>query len=445
MIKKIISIIKNDNFLSLFGQVSFAVLSFGSVSILARSFKVEIFGEWALYLAAVAFCEMIRFGIIRTPLVRFVAAAKSKKEKEELIGSSWVLGIIVTAILIIIIITSLAIFKKEISDSGFLLFFVWYPLFSIFALPFNYSLSILQAEQKFANIIHLRVLGLSIFFLFVFFNYLYFKLDIEYIVYANIASNGISSIYGIIKGWSGIHNIIKAKTKTIIEQFNFGKFSLLTFLGGNLLKSSDTFLIGIMMSKADVALYTIPLKLIEVLEIPIRSFIAVALPRMSKASTHSKDEVRSIFYTYAGVLSMLFIPLLIFLFIFTKPLIWIIGGDAYVASDIPATIFRIFLIYGFFLTVDRFAGAALDSINRPKYNSIKVLLMSSANIIGDIIAISYFKSLEAVAIVTIINILLGVYFGTRFLKKEIGLEITKIPIFGLKIIKSKGLKQLINK
>ncbi|MBT3210263.1 MAG: oligosaccharide flippase family protein [Bacteroidetes bacterium] len=446
MIKKLLAIIKNDNFLSLFGQVSFAVLSFGSVSFLARSFSVGDFGEWALYLAAIAFFEMIRFGIIRTPLVRFLAAAETNEEKEELIGSSWILGLIVTVILILIVSLSYLIFEKEISESGFQLFFIWYPLFSIVTLPFNNGLSILQAGQNFLDLMYLKVIGMGSFFLFIFLNYLFFRLELKYIVYANIASYGISSIYGIIRGWTGLKFMIKAKTKTILEQFNFGKFSLLTFLGGNLLKSSDTFILGIMMSKADVAFYAIPLKLIEVIEIPIRSFVNVALPRMAKASRTSKDEVRGIFYTYSGILSMLFLPLLTLLFIFAKPLVWIVAGDAYIADGVPSiAIFRIFLIYGFFLTIDRFTGVTLDSINKPKFNSIKVLLMASVNIIGDIIAIYYFESLHAVAFVTIINSMLGVYVGTRFLKKEINLNIFKIPVIGIKIIKSKGLKHIFNK
>ena len=127
-------------------------------------------------------------------------------------------------------------------------------------------------------------------------------------------------------------------------------------------------------------------------------------------------------------------------------MVWIVAGDAYIADGVPSiAIFRIFLIYGFFLTIDRFTGVTLDSINKPKFNSIKVLLMASVNIIGDIIAIYYFESLHAVAFVTIINSMLGVYVGTRFLKKEINLNIFKIPVIGIKIIKSKGLKHIFNK
>ena len=45
------------------------------------------------------------------------------------------------------------------------------------------------------------------------------------------------------------------------------------------------------------------------------------------------------------------------------------------------------------------------------------------NIIGDIIAIHYFNSLTAVAVVTIVTVTSGVFVGIAILKKELGIKI----------------------
>jgi O-antigen/teichoic acid export membrane protein len=445
MIGRIKSIVSNDNFLSLFGNMVFAVLSFSSIFILARSFDKIGFGDWILYLNAVTFVEMIRIGISRTPMVRFLAGAKTSEESATVIGSGWAISLMNTGIFAIIIFVLGYFFADGMDRYGFKLFFLWYPLLSIVILPFNNSLSILQARRAFGSIILLRGLTMGSFILFLVGNIFIWKLPVEYVVYAHMGSNLLGSLLGISVGWSGIQYLMKYTKQTIKTLLNFGKFTLGTLLGSNLLKSSDTILLGMMMTSAEAAIYAIPLKLVEMLEIPLRSFVAVALPRMSKASREGNDqEVRNIFYRYSGVLSLLFIPLLIILFFAAEPLIYILGGKEYSSIDVPINVFRIFLIYGLFLVVDRFTGVTLDSINKPKSNLIKVIYMALANIIGDIIAIYYFKSLEAVAMVTIINVLIGVAVGMYYTRKELSITLWKIPKVGWEFIRKNEIRNLRN-
>jgi O-antigen/teichoic acid export membrane protein len=272
------------------------------------------------------------------------------------------------------------------------------------------------------------------FFCFLIVNFFWLELDVVYVVFVHIGAHLLASIYAMVRKWSGITTITKASRESVRTQMKFGKFSLGTLIGSNLLKSSDTFIIGIMLAEPQVAYYSIPLKLIEIVEIPMRSFVAVAFPKMSKASREGNNEkVRSVFYQYTGIVSWLFIPLVIGLFFFAKPLTLLLGGPEYLDSTI---IFKIFLIYALLLPLDRFSGISLDAINKPNLNMIKVFFMASANIIGDIIAISVFKSLEAVAMVTIVNVSVGVLVGNWFLKRELGIKVSRIYPAGFKELKS---------
>jgi O-antigen/teichoic acid export membrane protein len=50
-------------------------------------------------------------------------------------------------------------------------------------------------------------------------------------------------------------------------------------------------------------LYSIPLKLTELQQIPLRSFVATAFPKMSKASLHNQiDEVKAYSIPIQGVI-----------------------------------------------------------------------------------------------------------------------------------------------
>jgi O-antigen/teichoic acid export membrane protein len=201
-----------------------------------------------------------------------------------------------------------------------------------------------------------------------------------------------------------------------------------------LLRSADTLIISLSpMGTAAVALYSIPMKLTELQQIPLRSFAATAFPKMSKASIQGMtDEVRKIFYTYSGAMTYLFLFISLITFVFADFFVLIMGGAQYMGTDpvtgvSTANIVRVFSLYGLLLPIDRMTGIGLDSINKPDKNLIKVGFMVIANVIGDLIAVFVFKSLIAVAIASILFTILGIWLGYYFLDRE--MKINNLKIF----------------
>ncbi len=424
MVGKLSVIIRDNNFKSLFGNVFFAGLGFLSIFILARTYSKHDFGLWVLYLTGFSLLEMVRSGLTNNALIRFLAASKTDSEKQSFIGACWVSNGTVTITIVAIIYLCTFLFYSKIEHSGFIFFFLYYPLTAIAILPFNNANSILHSSQEFGNMNMLRLWNSLPFTIFLFANWFFLFLPVYYVVWAHIASNALSSVFAMFKGWTGIQYVKKCNKERISQLLGFGKFSLGTLLGSNLLKSSDTILIGIFMNPAAVAFYSIPLKLMEMIEIPIKSLVAVALPKMSKASGEGDvAKVRDIFYEYTGILTWLLIPATLVMVFLAKPLVILFGGREYADS---APLFLIFLCYTIFIPVDRFSGIALDSINKPRLNFYKVMIMAFVNIVGDIVVLALWGNLEWVAVVTILNILAGVYFGYLLLHREINLSMAPI-------------------
>ncbi|MEL6918577.1 MAG: oligosaccharide flippase family protein, partial [Bacteroidota bacterium] len=242
--------------------------------------------------------------------------------------------------------------------------------------------------------------------------------------------NLIASVWCTIKAWDGLFYLKHANKTTEKELINFGKFSMGTLIGSSLLKSADTLIIGMspVLGSIGIAMYAIPLKLTDLLGIPLRSFTMTAYPRMSKKCIDGDmDGVRKTFYAYSGAITLLFIPVAIFCLVFAEHLILILGGEAYKeALPLLTTVFRIFTVYTLLLPIDRFTGVLLDSINRPKLNLYKVIFMTLANIVIDIIAVFIFQSLVVVAIGTVFFTLLGIFLGFYFLRREIQIKSTQI-------------------
>ncbi|MGG9961981.1 lipopolysaccharide biosynthesis protein [Ferruginibacter sp. SUN106] len=442
MKKKLNKIVREDNFLSLTGNLVIALFGISGFAILARSLSVDMFGQWVLLIAAGSFIEMFRFGITNTGLIRYLSGA-TEEARIKLIGSNALIGAAATIIIAIIIIGCNIFFYQSIQHSGYGLFFTWYPLLAVVNLPWNNALVVLQADRNYGKILALKAINSGGFFIILVVNFYFLKMTLLQIVIANIIINVLTSLVSIIAGWDGLKHIKKATVATNKTLLHFGKYTTFTLVGTNLLRSADTLIISLSpLGNAAVALYSIPLKLTELQQIPLRSFAATAFPKMSKASLQGKvAEVKELFYTYSGALTYLFIFVSLFTFAFADLFVLFLAGKQYVQTD-PATgfnavnIVRVFSLYGLLLPIDRMTGIGLDSINKPNINALKVLFMVIANIAGDLIAIFIFKSLILVAVASILFTLLGIWIGMIFLNKELSLHYGEIFTHGAKFYRS---------
>lgn len=445
-------IIHEDNFLSLAGNLSISFFGFAGFALLARSFPVDLFGQYVLFISSGTFIEMFRFGITNTAIIRYLSGA-GESERLKYIGSNVLIGLIATVFIGVTLLVSYFFFADSIEKAGYGLFFTWYPLLAFLNLPFNTALVILQADQKFGKILIIRLINSGGFFLVLAVNFIFLKMNLHELVIAMIMVNAFASAICIILGWDGLRYLMKATKDTTRTLLDFGKYTTFTLIGTNLLRSADTLIISLSpMGPAAVALYSIPMKLTEFQQIPLRSFAATAFPKMSRASIQGKiDEVRSIFYTYSGAITYIFIIISLVTFVFADFFVLILGGSQYLGTD-PVTgvntvsIVRVFSLYGLLLPIDRMTGVGLDSINKPGKNLIKVSFMVIANVIGDLIAVFLFKSLIAVAIASVIFTIIGVLIGFYFLNEDLKISHTKIFSFGIEFYKNsyKRLIQLIS-
>lgn len=419
---------REDNFLSLAGNLIIAFFGFSGFALLARTFPVDVFGEWVLYIAAGTFIEMFRFGITNTAIIRYLSGV-GKEDRLKYVGSNGLIGLVATIFIAVVLWSCHLLFPLPIKSAGYELFFAWYPLLAFVNLPYHSALVIMQADQEFGKILKVKMLNYGGFFLVLLLNFLFFDMTLVQLVWAQILITLFSSVVCILNGWDGLRHIRSATRHTNRVLLNFGKYTTFTLIGTNLLRSADTLIISLSpMGTAAVALYSIPMKLTELQQIPLRSFAATAFPKMSKACIQDRlDDVKSTFYAYSGAMTYLFVFISIVTFVFADFFVLILGGSHYVGID-PVTgvntanIVRIFSLYGLLLPIDRMTGIGLDSINRPDLNFIKVLIMVTANVAGDLVAVFIFKSLPMVAMASILFTGIGILAGFRFLNKVLHLE-----------------------
>lgn len=387
-----------------------AILGFVNLALIARLFSKDEAGMWFMLLTVYTLLEMLRSGWVQTPFIRFYVSARHENERRQLTGASWQLLLFFTIAISLLLLPALLF--KSFDQPAFKLAKHYTVVWLFCALPFQLLQWQLQARSQFKKLAAVKIVFALLFSALLL---LQFKLksDINLIV---LFYGGIQLFIGVA-GMAFKWLRLGKWTNTSAERKSlsgFGKYSMLTMIASSLLRSSDQFIIAAWLGPSALALYAIPQKLIEAIEIPVRSFASVAMPAATALyHKHDSQGLRKLFYRQAGFLSFLILPLAAAFMLFPVPVVNLLGGGKYLQS---AMLLRIFCCYTLLIPLDRYCGLLLDAANRPGYNTLKVISMLIINVVLDIAALSMGAGLYGVAAGSTITFLLGVVIGWVQLK-----------------------------
>jgi O-antigen/teichoic acid export membrane protein len=406
--------IQNKHFLSLAGNGIMSVLGMVTYSLLYRSLSLVDIGIWIFFITGFSLLDTFRSGFLTIAFIKFFSGCDEERQKE-VIGSTWYIAIIITAFFILLNIPAFLL-DKYINDTGFSMLLKWFGVTYILTLPFYIATNIAQGEQKFDRLLYIRMINVGTFIVFVALLIITKQASLDYILYGYLLSSLITSAVTLVMGWCKISYIKNRSKESTRNIYNFGKYSVGTTLSANLFKTTDTFIIKVFLGDAALAIYTLGTKLMEIIEIPLRSFIATAIPILSSFyNQNDKDGVIKNMSKYIGMLTVAFIPLVILSALFADVAIYIIGGSKYVDSE-AANVLRIYMTFVLLYPADRFFALTLDVIHKPKINFIKVLVMLAANVIFDFVGIKLFGNIYGIALGSLVPTLIAVAVGYRFLQ-----------------------------
>ena len=435
-IANIISKLKNRHFMSLVGNGCMAILGMVTVSILFRFMSSDDIGYWFFFQSVFVLLDTFRTGFLQVALIKFYTGTE-KNKAEAVLGSVWYLSILITGILIVLNIIALP-FLSYTNSIGMISTIKWFGLTFLCTLPSSIASWILQADQRFDRLLLLRIINQGLFICMILVSIILKKTSLDVILIINALSAISVSIFCLFQGWTQIKTFTKRTSESIKELFHFGKYSVGTTISTNLLRSSDTFIIMFILGSAGpaaVAMYNIPLRLMEIIEIPLRSFLATGMPTMSEAfNRNNKKEVVYIMQKYAGMLTIILIPVSLVAILLADFAIGIIGGEKYTGTN-AVVVYRIFMSFAMFFPIDRFLGVTLDIIHQPRINFYKVLVMLATNIIFDFTGIYLFGNINGVALATLFTFLSGVGFGYYWLRKYLDFTLLSFFTVGFSEIK----------
>jgi lipopolysaccharide exporter len=366
---------------------------------MVRVFPVKDIGVWGLFLSVTTVLELLRNGFIRNPMITHLVSAPTDDERGKIISASWVLHTLLT------IGSCLALFAGAEYLAAFwsvpeivILFYVYIfrALVLIPALQFEY---LQQSQFNFkaifwANVARTAPVGLYILVKFIQVRYyggiaptLY---DIS-IVQLIAAIGSLAVGYFYLRGSTVFFPGLDWKSVRLLS--GFGKYTLGTTISSMFIKSTDTWMIGRMISTIGVAMYNPALRISNLIEVPTLAVASLAYPRVNKKMQDGgKAGVQDLYIKSVSVILAMMLPGIIPLYVFSDFIIETIFGADYLEA---ARILRVTIFFTLLIPFNRQFGTVMDALKMPKINFYLLVCMAVLNIIFNYIFLNKFGTIGA--------------------------------------------------
>lgn len=399
LFKKLLALTKNIHFQSLLGNGITAVFGLVILSILYHTLPIAETGKYALFMVTYGFVDTFRSGFLTSAFIKFYSGTQ-KVLADKIAGSAWCLNLIVTGVLCLLSVV-VSLFSVYIKDESWLFFLKYFLWLFIAGLPFYMASLIAQGDKRFDRLLWIKVSNQVIYAGFILILAFTKRATLDTVLLAYIGAFTAISLFCIIRGWVKLGTIKEATKTNMFELFNFGKYSIGTNLMANLFRVTDVFFVNI-LGPAAIAIYYLGARLLQIIEIPLSSFVSSTMPLLSSHYNNGdKDEMMCTLKRTTGVVTMGLISIALVSVAFAEPIIGLIGGGKYIGTEAP-NVFRLFMSAAILYAADRFFAIGVDVIHKPNVNFYKVIVMLALNAGVDWVCITYFKSVYSVVVGNII-------------------------------------------
>ncbi|WP_298712190.1 lipopolysaccharide biosynthesis protein [Chitinophaga sp.] len=436
MLPGLFSFFRNKQFQSLLGNVVSAVFNVLSFAILVRLLSLDDFGIWVIFTTTYNILDQVRTGLLQSGLIKFYSGAEAQAAKT-VAGAAWHVALLLTAAYIVLSLAG-AFVATPWLDANWRFFIPWLGILTLLSLPMNFATWVLQAENRFHQIVYIRIAQNGSFLVLVGILWLTGQVTLPNVLYAYAASMAVSSLYCLARRWTGIRNIVFRTRQQAMELYRYGRLIIGSILSSSLINYTNNMVILTMLGSAKVALFSIPQKFMEVIEILLRSFVATAQPTISAAANRNDPKAVAIaFCRYTGTVTILIIPCIVGMLLFTEPLIILLADKEYLEAR---HVVRITLLTAILWPLDRFNGVTLDMINLPQVNFFKNMLKLVLNALFAVVLTWIFPDIISVAIAGFLHIVFAVGYGYHIMKKHTAVNFADIWKYGWA-----EFRQLVNK
>jgi O-antigen/teichoic acid export membrane protein len=349
----------------------------------------------------------LRSGFIRNPFVSMMVAA-DKHDHPGLIRSSLLLHIVLTVVIVLLLCLSAEPLSVFWSAHGLAQLLYVYGVTSLVFVVFFHFEYLLHARMAFKEIFIINFLRLALPFVYILGYFILGKApSLIELAIAQLCATLFAAMAAyrfqqtndleVTSGW--------LNTTMFKRLFQMGKYTLGTNVSSMLIKNTDSWMIGRLISTSGVALYTPAIRISNIVEVPTIAVANVIFPQVGTSMKESGLQgIQKLYYKSVSLILAVMLPLVLPVYFFADTIILLLFGEEYLQA-IP--ILQITVFYTLLVPFSRQFGVFMDALQMPKLNFYLSLFVAIANVILNYILI---KTIGLVGAAYSILLLYGIIF-----------------------------------
>lgn len=371
-----------------FDKVSVVLLGLINFLILARMLPKGEFGVWVLFTTLVSLLEIMREGFIKNSFIAHFASCDPLK-RDRIASASFFLNAVYSvgiSALLLVVAVPLENFWSASQLSALLKIYV---ITNLIFVPFSHYEYVQQSVLEFKGIFfsHLTRSAIPAIFIVIFFvsgSVVSLPLLAWIMLAAHLAGAMVSVFYGMRFG----HRYVRPEGKIIRDIFDFGRFTFGSNLSSLVVRNTDSWMLGRIISMEAVAAYNPAIRVANLVEIPTLTAANLAFPKL--AEHYNKDNpayVRWLYERSLGFVMAITVPALLVMFFFSDWIVIILAGKKYAEYGY---LLQITAFYCLFIPFARQFGILLEAMRKPQIGFVFMLASAIINIVLNYIFIIRF-------------------------------------------------------
>lgn len=414
------SLLKSSSY-SLLGygaQLGLAAISF---LLLVRIMPTYDFGIWVLFLTPTSFADMGRIGLTQNGVIKYYLEEESQQDQIITAGLFLsVMSTLVISLLLIVLSYPLAVWWSAPELPALIR---WYPLIALVHGTARYLDVVHMARHDFKGIFWSKTLyGLTFIIGILMLWWGSGSLSVQYLpllqLLAAVPSLGLFLFYkrSYLK-WG------RLDFAWIKKLFQFGKFVLGTNFSSMFFNKVDLMMLAVFLNPVMVGLYNVATRVTNYMEVPMSGLSQAIYPRIAEAgSEEGYHKIGQIYERSVGYLLALTLPIVLFVFFFPEPILYLLAGEEYLAA---APVLSILVVAVLVKPWGRLFGITLDAIGKPKINFYFLLGGLCVNILLNWLFVSRW-GMQGAAYATLISLWGFVICGQLFIRRIIPIRQSEI-------------------
>lgn len=415
---------------SMMQKFSLVFFSAATFFILARFFSNTQLAIWGLYITIITTIDVTKQGLLRNALIKNLHVKEWADKKNELQSASLLINILFTVIvsLLLLIFAHTLALKLKFPELENL--FYWGILYLVAIVPFNHCEIVLQANFQFKHNFYAYIIRQFIFFIYIVVCRFAFQQGIQFVPLSLVHTLGtfLGAMYFLNRSAPYLYKTFRFNKQIFFSLLDFGKFVFGTALFSNISKYVDQFLSAGLVSDKGIAVsyYGVVSRVNTMMDTPTFAAADILFPKNAQAGTlEGFHKVKYYFEKMVATLTAVVLPLVIFIAIFPKFVLWIFAGNKYVdASFVLLLSVSTALLRPFYYNV----GHTLDSIGKPGLNFWLNITQLIFNSFITYYFIKYFGYIGA-AYATVVAIAVFSLIFFFILKKYLHIELRNILLY----------------